>query len=98
MSFPLSTVPILPWRDVDVLRPVTEGLAVVSLASIEFSALEGATAVMFSIALSWISAVVLAALWCAYSFTQHSFQVLWPIRFLRFGARATATGLFIPLL
>lgn len=34
---------------------------------------------------------------CGYSFSQKSFRVLWPLKFLRFGAQVTTTVLFIPL-
>ena len=34
---------------------------------------------------------------CGYSFSQRSFRVLWPLKFLRLGAQVTTTILFIPM-
>jgi hypothetical protein len=35
---------------------------------------------------------------CGYSFSQKHFRVLWPLKFLRFGAQITTTVMFIPMM
>lgn len=53
--------------------------------------------VVFQLCFIWVVSILLAAVYCGVSFSQRRFRVLWPLKFLRFGAAVTTTGLFIPI-
>lgn len=98
ISFPLSNSSSFAWKEVQIVAPLTNGLAYMSLTTLGNAISTAAASVLFFGTLIWTASIVLAAIWCGYSFSNRQFKALWPLRFLRFGARATATGFFIPLL
>ena len=79
------------------MRTFASFLKLFSLKSVASSLNISFNLIAFYLSLTWIAAIVLTAIWCGYSFSQRHFRVLWPLKFLRFGAKITTTGLFIPM-
>ena len=75
-------------------------LCLIWIAGIVSAAIWCANAVIAGAAVVAVTirfAVAIRANRCGYSFSQRSFRVLWPLKFLRFGAQVTTTVLFIPI-
>jgi hypothetical protein len=97
LAYPLNTDESFPWIDVPAVHRFGNILKLFSLKTLSASVGLSFSPVGFYLCLSWIVAIVLTAIWCGYSFSQKHFRVLWPLKFLRFGAKITTTGLFIPM-
>lgn len=97
IQFPLSNDPSFPWATVPSMHQLANALDVVSMNHLAARISPSLSTVAFYLCLIWIAAIVVAAIWCGYSFSQKHFRVLWPLKFLRFGAQITTTVLFIPM-
>lgn len=97
MGFPLSPAKAFPWDQISVVDSVTQLLGLFSFSSLADLVSPDILMVGYFLCFAWIVAVVAAVLWCGYSFSNQKFRALWPLKFLRFGARVTTTGLYIPL-
>ena len=97
LAFPINTSSTFPWANVPTMRTLSNFLKLFSLKTLSASVGLSFSPVGFYLCLSWIIIIVVTAIWCGYSFSQKHFRVLWPLRFLRLGAKITTTGLFIPM-
>jgi hypothetical protein len=97
LAFPINVSATFPWAMVPTMNSLSAFLKLFSLKALSASVGLSFSPVGFYLCLSWIVAIVVTAVWCGYSFSQKHFRVLWPLKFLRFGAKITTTGLFIPM-